>query len=445
MSAEAPGSRGGAAAAAGTARILAIEAAHLTTGISEEAAAGARAFVSGRGTVLRDADGREYLDLASGIFTQTTGHGHPHVVASLHQQLDRLWNVHDFPTDARAALCEKLASFFPEELQTFAFFTTGAEAIEAAIRAVFGAVAPERGRLAALRYGFHGKTMGARMLVHWDVGTTAFSGNSVLGYPGYCYRCPLDLTYPSCDLKCAQLVNKHISSKQNIAALFFEPIQGAAGVIVPPVEYWPMIQEACRRSGVLLVADEVVTAGGRTGEFLACSLFNLRPDLVAAAKGLSSGFPFAMLAGRRELLSSGELGRPGGASSTFGGNPLSATAARATLEVLESEQLLARVRALGARLGAGLAALRADFPAVGDARGVGLLHALELVRSPTGKEPDAGAARAFYQRCLELGVKTCLGGHVIRIGPPFTISEAELDQALAVFRQALTELAERPR
>jgi dTDP-4-amino-4,6-dideoxy-D-glucose transaminase len=388
---------------------------------------------------------RDYLDLSSGIFTQSTGHGHPHVVASLHQQLDRLWNVHDFPTDARAALCQKLAGYFPEQLQTFAFFTTGAEAIEAAIRAVFGAVAPQRQRLAALRYGFHGKTMGARMLVHWDVGTTSFSGNSVLGYPGYCYRCPLDLAYPSCELKCAKLVNKHISSKPNIAALFFEPIQGAAGVIVPPLEYWPMIQEECRRSGVLLVADEVVTAGGRTGEFLACSLFNLQPDLVAAAKGLSSGFPFSMLAGRKELLNAGEFARSGAASSTYGGNPLSATAARATLEVLESEQLLPRVRTLGAQLGAGLTALKAEFPAIGDARGVGLLHALEFVTSPESKAPDAGKARFFFKRCMELGVKTCLGGHIIRLGPPFTISESQLDHALGVFRRVLIDLHEHHR
>jgi dTDP-4-amino-4,6-dideoxy-D-glucose transaminase len=430
-------------AAVSTEDVLKAEQAYLNRGISEEAALAGVAFTHGRGCVLVDADGREYLDMSAGIFTQSTGHGHPHVLSSLHAQLDKLWNVHDFPTDARAALCRKLASYFPERLQTFAFFTTGAEAIEAAIRAVFGAVPPQRQRLAALRYGFHGKTMGSRMLVHWDVGATSFSGNSVLGYPGYCYRCPLNRTYPSCDLQCAQLVNKHISSKKNVAALFFEPIQGAAGVIVPPLEYWPMIQEECRKNGVLLVADEVVTAGGRAGEFLACSLFNLQPDIVAAAKGLSSGFPFSMLAGRKELLNEGEFAQGGAASSTYGGNPLSVTAARATLEVLESERLLERVRTLGALLGSGLQALKADFPAVGDARGVGLLHALEFVSSPQGKEPDGGKARYFFKRCMDLGVKTCIGGHIIRIGPPFTLSERQLDDALGVFRQVLKEMHER--
>ncbi|SEM54415.1 4-aminobutyrate aminotransferase / (S)-3-amino-2-methylpropionate transaminase [Stigmatella aurantiaca] len=420
--------------------ILQTERRYLNQGISEEAALGGVAFTHGRGTLLFDAEGKQYLDMSAGIFTQSTGHGHPHVTGSMHRQLDRLWNVHDFPTDARAALCEKLAQHFPEHLQTFAFFTTGAEAIEAAIRAVFGAVPPQRQRLAALRYGFHGKTMGARMLVHWDVGTTSFSGNSVLGYPGYCYRCPLGRTYPSCEMQCAQLVNKHISSKKNIAALFFEPIQGAAGVIVPPLEYWPMIQEECRKNGVLLVADEIVTGGGRTGEFLACSLFNVQPDIVAAAKGLSSGFPFSMLAGRKSLLNEGEFAQGGAASSTFGGNPLSMTAARATLEVLESEQLLDRVKRLGARLREGLLALKADFPFVGDARGVGLLYALEFVTTPQGKEPDAAKARFFFRRCMELGVKTCVGGHIIRMGPPFTVSEQELEQALDVFGQVLKQM-----
>jgi 4-aminobutyrate aminotransferase-like enzyme len=430
-------------AAMSTEAILKAEQSHLNRGISEEARLAGVAFTQGRGCVLVDAEGREYLDMSAGIFTQSTGHGHPHVLSRLHEQLDKLWNVHDFPTDARAALCRELARHFPEHLQTFAFFTTGAEAIEAAIRAVFGASPPQRQRLAALRYGFHGKTMGARMLVHWDVGTTSFSGNSVLGYPGYCYRCPLGRTYPSCDMQCARLVNKHISSKKNVAALFFEPIQGAAGVIVPPAEYWPLIEEECRKNGVLLVADEVVTAGGRTGEFLACTLFNIQPDIVAAAKGLSSGIPFSMLAGREALLNEGEFAQEGAASSTYGGNPLSVTAARATLEVLESERLLERVRALGTRLKEGLLALQADFPAVGDARGVGLLHALEFVTTPEGKEPDAARAQYFFRRCMELGIKTCIGGHVIRIGPPFTVSERQLDDALGVFRQVLKEMHER--
>lgn len=417
-----------------------IEDDYLSPGISEEARLAEMAFVRGSGSRLYDAEGKAYLDFSAGIFTQNVGHGHPQVVERLKQQVDQLWNVHDCSHPPRAELCLHLSECFPDDLQRFAFFSTGAEAVEAAIRAVLAAASPKRQRMAALRYGFHGKTQGARSLVHWDVGFSAFSGNSVLGYSANCYRCPLGRTYPSCDMQCAMLVAKHIASKDNISALFFEPVQGAAGVIVPPKEYWEIIQRECQQNGVMMVADEIVTAGGRSGYFLACEYYGLKPDLVTAAKGLSSGFPFSVLAGKESLMAEGPFAGGGASSSTYGGNPLSCTAASATLQVLKEENVISDVTRKGKLLGDGLKQLAQEYPVIGDVRGLGLLWALEFVSDPTTQRACAETARAFYKRALELGVRVCLGGNVVRIGPPLNVDDADIKTVIETFDQVLKEL-----
>ncbi|MGV9214378.1 aspartate aminotransferase family protein [Micromonospora sp. RB23] len=422
--------------------LLTREAAHLAPGASEEAAVGERVFTSGVGTVLTDADGNRYLDFAAGTLTQSLGHCHPEVVAALTEQARQLWNVHDFATADRAELCELLAALLPAELDTYAYFSTGAEVVEAALRAVAAVAPPGRNRIGALRYGFHGKTQGARLLVHWDIGYQSLAGNSVLGYSPYCYRCPLELTYPSCGVRCADLVRKHIADKPNMSALVFEPVLGAAGVIVPPPGYWERIGDACRSNGVLLVADEVLTGGGRTGTFLASEQFGVEPDLVTLAKGMASGFPFAVLAGRREVLRHPEIDRAGSTASTFASNPLGIAAALATLTVLRRDELLTQVRVLGDVLAARLATLHDRHPMLGDVRGLGLLWGLEFVRDRTTRTPAPELARAVYRRALDLGLRTALGGNILRLAPPFTLDAAELAHGLDLLDQALTETAE---
>ncbi|GAB3079006.1 aspartate aminotransferase family protein [Micromonospora schwarzwaldensis] len=422
--------------------LLAREAVHLAPGASEESALGGRVFTDGAGTVLTDADGNDYLDFAAGTLTQSLGHCHPEVVAALTAQAQRLWNVHDFATADRAELCELLAALLPAELDTYAFFSTGAEVVEAALRVV-AAVAPAgRNRVGALRHGFHGKTQGARMLVHWDIGNQSLAGNSVLGYSPYCYRCPLDLEYPSCGVRCADLVRRHIADKPNISALVFEPVLGAAGVIVPPPGYWERIGDACRANGVLLVADEVLTGGGRTGTFLASEGLGIEPDLVTMAKGMASGFPFAVLAGRHEVLRQPETERAGSTASTFASNPLGISAALATLTVLRRDRLVDQVRVLGDVMADRLAVLHERHPVLGDVRGLGLLWGLEFVRDRTSRVADPQLAGNVYRRALDLGLRTALGGHILRLAPPFTLRPSELDRGLDLLDQAITEATE---
>ncbi|MFE2350047.1 aspartate aminotransferase family protein [Kitasatospora cineracea] len=421
---------------------LAREAAHVSPGASEESALGRRVFVEGSGAVLTDLDGNQYIDLAAGTLTQSLGHCHPEVVAALTEQVGRLWNVHDFATADRAALCELLARLLPEQLNTYGFFSTGAEVVEAALRAVQAVADPGRNRIGALRHGFHGKTQGARMLVHWDIGNQAHAGNSILGYSPYCYRCPLELEYPSCGVRCASLVRRHITEKANVSALVFEPVLGAAGVIVPPPGYWEQIADSARENSVTLVADEVLTGGGRTGTFLASEQFGIEPDLVTLSKGMASGFPFAVLAGREEVLRSPRAAQAGSTASTYANNPLGIAAAKATLTVVARDTLIENVRTLGALLDDRLAELKSRFEVLGDVRGLGLLHGLEFVRSRESREPAPEIARAVYLAALDLGLRTSLGGHIIRLAPPFTIDRALLEEGIALLGRALEQVTE---
>ncbi|MEV7222910.1 aspartate aminotransferase family protein [Streptomyces anthocyanicus] len=411
----------------------------LAPGASEEATAGRRVFAEGRGPVLTDLDGNQYLDFAAGTLTQSLGHTHPEVVEALTAQAHRLWNVHDTATPDRARLLDTLARLLPEHLDTYALFSTGAEVVEAALRVVQATAPPGRNRIGALRHGFHGKTLGARMLVHWDIGHQSFAGNSVLGYAPYCYRCPLDLEYPSCGVRCASLVRRHITDKPSTSALVFEPVLGAAGVIVPPAGYWDQIADACRASGVLLVADEVLTGGGRTGAFLASDRVGVEPDLVAMSKGMANGFPFAVLAGRHDLLHDPAAATPGAYASTYASNPLGIAAARATLEVIERDRLIEQVDRLGEVLGDRLRALHDRFENLGEVRGLGLLWGLEFVTDRASRTPSPALARSVYTTALDLGLRVALGGHVLRIAPPFTIDEALVDEGVGLLAKAIEQ------
>jgi len=397
-----------------------------------------RVFERGEGSYLFDTEGRRYLDFGAGILTQAVGHSHPRVVAAVTAQMARLANVHDTATPARVALCAQLADFFPPHLSRFAFFSSGTEAIEAAIRAVHGHVGPARPVIAALRGGFHGKTQGARALVNWNVGGVDTSPRARQFVNAHCGSCPLGLAFPGCGIACAQQIAAEIRASDDLAALVFEPVQAAGGVIVPPRDYWRIIADACRDKGVLLVADEIVSAGGRLGAFLACDHYGIEPDLVTAAKGLSSGLPFSLLAGREAIMTGGHFATPGAASSTFGGNPVSCAAVSATLDVLREGDVIAGVAARGEALMAGLADLRGRFAdRIAEVRGLGLLAAIDFGAAGEGRTARAARAARFYQECLARGVRVGLGGSVARLAPPLTVSFDEIAEAIRVFGDVL--------
>jgi 4-aminobutyrate aminotransferase-like enzyme len=396
-----------------------------------------RVWQTGRGAVLVDADGNECLDLAAGTMTQTLGHCHPHVVAAVQAQAAELENVHDGATPARARAESLLRRLLPAHLDRLAFLSTGSEVVEAALRVVHAVADPARRRVAALRHGFHGKTRGARSIVQWDVGTESPAA-STFGYPAYCYRCPFGLSYPSCDLLCARLTVRQVLERSDVAALVAEPVQGAAGVIVPPTGYWDIVSEGCARGGVLLVADEVLTGGGRTGAFLASETFGIEPDLVTLAKGIGSGYPVAALAARSSLLTDAVEARAGGFSATFAGSPVGLAAAAATLEVLARDDVIASVPDLAAVMADELRPLLGN-PIVGEIRQVGLLCGIELVADRRTREPAPAAAAWVADRAARLGTRVAATDHVIRLAPPLVIDPDTLKEALARLRRAISE------
>lgn len=397
-----------------------------------------RVWVAGSGAIVTDADGREHIDLGGGTLTQTLGHCHPEVVAAVRDQAGALENVHDCPTPVRLRAARALTRLLPRELGKVAFLTTGAEVVEAALRVAHAAADPARRRIAALRRGFHGKTRGVRSLVQWDVGTEPPSAAN-LGYPAYCYRCPFELTYPACDLLCARLTARQVIERPDVGALVAEPVQGAAGVIVPPDGYWEVVTEACRREGVLVVADEVLTGGGRTGAFLAGDLVGLRPDLVTLAKGIGSGYPVAALAGRPDVLTDETCARAGGFSSTFAGGPVGLAAAAATLEVIARDRLPDRAAELSGVLAAALEPLAHD-PVVGEVRRLGLLCGVEIVSDRDSRRKAPELAGRIVARAAELGVRTIPGGNVIRLAPPLVIEPGPLADGIGRLRQAVDDV-----
>ncbi|MEL7198821.1 MAG: aspartate aminotransferase family protein [Pseudomonadota bacterium] len=413
---------------------------HLAPGLTEEAQFAERVFVRGEGTRIFDEVGRSYLDFGAGILTQAVGHCHPHVTQRVQAQVGQLTNIHDSATSARGELCGLLAELFPEHLNSFAFFSTGAEAVEAAIRAVHAQARPGKTVIAALKSGFHGKTKGARALVNWTVGSEPKTEEARQFPHAHCFNCPLNLTYPDCGIACARHVADEIRASDDLAALVFEPVQAAGGVIVPPRDYWKIIEQACREKGVVMVADEIVTAGGRTGPFLASEYYGIEPDLVTAAKGLSSGLPFSMLAGRDKIMSAPGFASPGSTSSTYGGNPVSCVAATSTLEVLRDDDVLSGVSRLGDQLRCGLRELHRSFPdQIADVRGIGLLHAIEFGAFGETRREQADRATHFYQSALDQGVRVGLGGNIARLAPPLNVSQSEIEDALGAFRSVLSE------
>jgi len=383
--------------------------------------------VRGEGSWLFDADGRRYLDFGSGIAVNNTGHCHPKVVAAIAEQAATLihTSVVTHPT-RMIELAERLGDLTPflDEPQVF-FCNSGAEAVEGAMklaRKVTG-----RPGVIAFRRAFHGRTLAATSL------TTA-KGKYREGYEPLL---PSVYIAPYCtdgDVEAALAALDELLALQapagNIGAMIVEPVLGEGGYIVPPVAWLEGLRERCDRHGILLVFDEVQCGMGRTGWPFAAETFGVTPDVVLFAKGVASGLPLGgIIAGRRLM----ERWPTGAHGSTFGGNPVSCAAALATLDVLEEEGCYGRVRVLGERALLRLRALADSHPGlIVDVRGAGLMIGVELA----GKE----AAEAIQARCLDEGLIVLLcgpGENILRLIPPLTVSDEELDLGISILAGAL--------
>jgi 4-aminobutyrate aminotransferase len=379
-----------------------------------------------------DADGNQYLDFFGGIVTISVGHCNDEVNKKLHAQIDRLQHVSTvFANEPQAALAKKLAQITPAGKLTKSFFTnSGTEANETAIltaRCYTGST-----EIVALRYGYHGRSslaMGLTAQSSWRLGPVTQAG-IVHAVNAYCYRCPYGLTYPSCEVKCAQDVEEVIrtTTSGRIAGFIAEPIQGVGGFITPPKEYFPIVADIVKKYGGLFISDEVQTGWGRTGgKWFGIEQWGVQPDIITSAKGLANGSPIGLTIARPEVADS----LKGATISTFGGNPVTTTAAKAVIDFIEDHKLSINAAEVGTYLRGKLMELKEKHSIIGDVRGMGLLQAMELVEDRKTKKPATAQTAALLEASRENRIligKGGIAGNVLRISPPLNIAKSDVDE-----------------
>lgn len=393
------------------------------------------------GCYLWDPDGNRFLDFNAGIAVCTTGHCHPRVVEAIVEQARKLLHYcgADFYYAPLADLAERLARLAPGASPKRVFLTnSGTEAVEGAIK--LARYATRRTKLISFTGSFHGRTYGSLSLTASKPVQRRWFGPFLpevitVPYP-YCFRCPFRLRPRECDLWCLRYIEETVFARQvdpaEVAAIVVEPILGEGGYVVPPPGFLPALAQMASRHGILLVADEVQSGSGRTGRMWAVEHWGVEPDIICAAKGLASGLPLGAIIAKDSVMT-WERGSHG---STFGGNPVSCAAALATLDLLE-EGLLENCRRLGALLKARVCELADRYPVIGDVRGLGLMVGLEFVDPATGAPDramrDRVLAEAFDRGLVLLGC----GDSSIRLSPPLTLGEAELDEFATLMGEAL--------
>ncbi len=383
---------------------------------------------------LWDVEGRRYIDFAGGIAVMNTGHGHPKVVAAIEAQLKRFthtcWQV--VPYEGYVALAEKLNALTPgAHAKKTAFFSTGAEAIENAIK--IARYATKRSGVIAFSGAFHGRSLFAVSLT----GKVAPYKAGFGPFPAEVYHAPFPCHCASLAevKKAVHHLFKADIEPARVAAIVFEPVQGEGGfnVIQPEAVRW--IRELCDEHGIVMIADEIQTGFGRTGTLFAMEQFGVIPDLMTIAKSLAGGVPLAAVTGKAEIM---DAPAPGGLGGTYAGNPLAIAAAHAVIDVMREEQLPARGKVLGDKLKAALEAMRAEVPAIADVRGLGAMVACEFRR--TDGSPDADFTKRVQAHALQQGLilLTCgVDANVLRFLFPLTIEDEVFDEALQILRTAL--------
>jgi 4-aminobutyrate aminotransferase-like enzyme len=395
-----------------------------------------------------DADGNQYLDFFGGILTISVGHCNQRVNEKVHHQIDTLEHVSTvFATEPQAALAKRIAAVTPGGRLRKSFFTnSGTEANETAILAARCYTGSSE--IIALRHSYHGRSSLAMSLTGqaaWRLGG-ALQPGIVHAHNAYCYRCPFGLTYPDCGVRCARDVEDVIRSSTSgrVAGMIAEPIQGVGGFITPPREYFQIVAEIVRNHGGIFISDEVQTAWGRTGgKWFGIEQYGVTPDVITSAKGLGNGLPIGVTVATPEVADAVS----GATISTFGGNPVTTAAAKAVIDFIEEENLVANAAETGAYLRAKLEELVEKHPLIGEVRGMGLMQALELVRDRKTKEPAVEETKELMEaaRANRLLVgKGGVFGNVIRISPPLNIRTTDVDEFVRLMDASLASLAAAP-
>ncbi|MDE3179042.1 MAG: aspartate aminotransferase family protein [Acidobacteriota bacterium] len=397
----------------------------------------------GAGQYLWDQEGKRYLDFFGGVLTVGLGHCNPKVTARIKSQVDRLQHTATvYPNEAIVGLAEKLAQITPGRLQKSFFTNSGTEADEAAV--LLARMATGSFEVVALRHGYSGHSLLTKSLTGqapWRRGGVISVGVTHALSP-YCYRCPLGLSYPNCEVACARDVENVIQTTTSgrIAAFLAEPIQGVGGFITPPKEYFKIAFTIVKKYGGLFIADEVQTGFGRTGKkWFGIEHWEVEPDILTSAKGMANGVPVGVTVATPEVADAFE----GMTISTFGGNPVTCVAARATIEVIEEDRLLENAARVGAIFRQQLDGLKEKHTLIGDVRGMGMMQALELVKDHKTKEPAPQETNRLMDRTRDNGLlvgKGGLYGNVLRLAPPLNATEADISEGIRILDKSLAEV-----
>ncbi len=401
-------------------------------------------IVRAKGVYFWDAAGKRYLDFASQLVNTNVGHQHPKVVKAIQEQAARLtFAAPGLATEPRGLLGKKLAEISPGDLKKTLFTLGGAEANENAVK--IARFYTGRRKILARYRSYHGATHGAIALTgdyrRIPIGD-AMTGVVHILDP-YCYRCPFGWTCETCRRECIRHVEEVIEHEGpgEIAAVILEGVTGTNGLIVPPDDYWPRLREICDRHGILLISDEVMSGWGRTGKWFGVDNWNVVPDIITTAKGITSGYvPLGAVIVSEKIarfLDDKYLY----AGLTYSGHALACATALATIEVYEEEGIFENVARVGGHLARRLEELKSKYPAVGDVRGIGLFSGIELVKSRAAKEPlDVGPLKSYL---FAHGVYVFNFKNVLFVVPPLVITEGELDEGLDVIDDGLSELTDR--
>lgn len=396
-------------------------------------------FQKGHGVTLTDVDGNVYIDFSSGIYVTTLGHCHPKVSEAVAAHARNLMNCHDFNTPVKVALLEKLAEIQPWDLTGMQLYDSGTTAVEAGLRVCRAATGKHE--FISCYMDFHGKTGHAVSLAKMNPtnGPGRAQGFYLVPRP-YPYRPLFKKADGTIDTDAylafyAEFIEQATTGQ--VAAFVLEPIQGWAGSIFPPDDFFPKLRRFCDERGILLMADEVLTGMGRTGTFFAMEHWNTRPDVVTIGKGFGNGFPVtAMLVSERYKESIRRIS----ASTSYGGNPMACAAALASIEVIQEEGLLENAQRLGDYFEKRLAAIQAAHPIVGDVRGKGCLLGIELVKDRETKEPFVEAGQQVYQRAFRKGLAWVPAGHILRMSPPIVMDLEVAAKGMDIIEEAIAEV-----
>jgi 4-aminobutyrate aminotransferase len=396
------------------------------------------------GSEVWDVDGLRYIDFMAGIAVLNVGHRHPAVVEAVRRQVDKFWHIclADFYYPQAVELAEKMQAIAPMPDTQVYFGNSGTEAVEAAVKLAM--YKTERPKFIGFMGAFHGRTLGS----------LAFTASKTVQRAGYqsgikVFHVPYPDPYRPVlryqdgesygDVVIDYLENelfRTMLSPHDVAGVLVEPIQGEGGYVIPAPNFFPRLREICDKYGILLIVDEIQSGVGRTGKWWAIEHETVEPDIVCFAKGIGSGLPIGGIVARQELMVWG----PGSHGSTFGGNPVAAVAALATLEVIEKEGLIALAEETGGIIMDALAELQMRHSSIGNIRGRGLMIGIEFVKDRESKERAVALRNAIVQKGFQKGLLLIpCGSNSIRMTPPLNIARDLVDEGLQIFAEALAE------